>query len=139
MQKIILGFFILLAVSSCSKKDEVHFEAFSPEAFAYDIGDIWEVNATVNVRGFEKIKIDNEFAVSISYSIDLKNPDGDLTVNIFSDLKEVKDKEVNDAQLEAQFELDSSYANGIYLIIFNIKDINTGKSVSAHIEFELED
>ena len=128
-----------LLITGCNKKEEIKFEAFSPEAFAYDIGDVWEVNATVNVRGYEKIERDNQFLVSLSYSVDLINPDGDSTINIFSDSKEVKDKELNDVQLEAQFELDDNYTRGIYKIVFNIKDNNSEKSVSAQVEFELED
>ena len=139
MQKIFVIFIILIAVISCSKKEEIKFEAFSPEAFAYDIGDVWEVNATVNVKGFEKIEIDDESSVSLTYSVDLINPTGDSTKSIFSDLKELKDREINDVQLEAQFELDDSYVNGVYQIVFNIKDNNSGKSVSARVQFELKD
>jgi len=139
MNKILLIALVCIIATSCSKKEEIKFEAFSPEAFAYDIGDVWEVNATVNVRGYEKIERDNQFLVSLSYSVDLINPDGDSTINIFSDSKEVKDKELNDVQLEAQFELDDNYTRGIYKIVFNIKDNNSEKSVSAQVEFELED
>jgi len=139
MNKILLIALVCIIATSCSKKEEIKFEAFSPEAFAYDIGDVWEVNATVNVRGYEKIERDNQFIVSLSYSVDLINPDGDSTINIFSDSKEVKDKELNDVQLEAQFELDDNYTRGIYKIVFNIKDNNSEKSVSAQVEFELED
>lgn len=139
MNKSVFFSFILLFTFSCSKKEEVKFETFSPEAFAYDIGDVWEVNATVNVKGFEKVEIDDEFSVSLSYIIDLINPAGDSTKNIFSDLKELRDREINDVQLEAQFELDDSYVNGLYQIVFNIKDNNSGKTVSARVEFELKD
>ena len=139
MQKIFVIFIILIAVISCSKKEEVKFEAFSPEAFAYDIGDVWEVNATVNVRGFEKVERNDEFSVSLSYSVDLINPDGDSTKNIFSDLKDVRDREINDVQLEAQFELDNTQTQGTYKIVFNINDNNSGKAVSAQVEFELKD
>ena len=139
MNKILLIALVCIIATSCSKKEEIKFEAFSPEAFAYDIGDVWEVNATVNVRGYEKIERDNQFLVSLSYSVDLIKPDGDSTINIFSDSKEVKDKELNDVQLEAQFELDDNYTRGIYKIVFNIKDNNSEKSVSAQVEFDLED
>ena len=139
MNKSVFFIFILLFTFSCGKKEEVKFEAFSPEAFAYDIGDSWEVNATVNVKGFEKVEIDDESSVSLSYSVDLINPTGNSTKNIFSDLKELRDREINEVQLEAQFELDDSYVNGIYKIVFYIKDNNSGKSVSTQVEFELKD
>jgi hypothetical protein len=139
MNKSVFFIFILLFSFSCGKKEEVKFEAFSPEAFAYDIGDVWEVNATVNVRGFTKVERDVETFVSLSYSVDLINPDGDSTKSIFSDSKEVNEQEINDVQLEAQFELDDSYVNGIYNIVFNIKDNNSSKTVSTQVEFELKD
>ena len=37
MNKILFVFFLTLITISCSKKEEVKFEAFSPEAFAYDM------------------------------------------------------------------------------------------------------
>ena len=139
MKKIILIFFFLLITVSCGKKEEVKFEAFSPEAFAYDIGDVWEVNATVNVRGFTKLEKNNQFFVSLSYKVDLINPQGEVTKDIFSDIKEVNEIEISDVQLESQFELDDSYVNGIYKIVFNIKDNNSSKTVSTQVEFELKD
>ncbi len=137
------GTFIIILLTlftfSCSKKEEIKFEAFSPEAFAFDIGENWEVNATVNVRGFKKIKSGDDNSVSLRYEIDLVHPAGDSTKKIFSDSREVKEKEIDDVQLEAQFELDVSSAQGKYKLIFNIKDNNSGKSTSSEVEFELKD
>ena len=130
---------ILLFLISCSKKEEIKFEAFSPEAFAYDIGDSWEVNATINVKGFEQEERDDESFVSLSYSIDLINPEDDSTKNIFSNSKEVNEKEINDVQLEAQFELANTSMLGNYKLLFNIKDNNSGKTTSAETDFELEE
>ena len=49
MKKIFFVLVSLLIIISCSKKD-VKFEAFSAEAFAFDIGDgTAEVNATVRI------------------------------------------------------------------------------------------
>ena len=59
---------------SCGKKEDVKFEAFSPEAFAYDIGDAWEINATVNVKGFKKEEVDDEFSASFDFNVDLIGP-----------------------------------------------------------------
>jgi len=139
MKIIFSSILILFVLISCSKKDEVKFEAFSPEAFAYDIGDSWEVNATINVQGFEKIESGNESSVSLNYSMDLISPAGDSTKNIFSDSKDVKEKEIDDIQLEAQFEIDYASVKGKYMLIFYIKDNNSGKTTSARAEFELKD
>ena len=134
MKNLFLLTSILLLLISCSKKEEVKFEAFSPEAFAYDIGDGWEVNATINVKGFEQEERDDESFASLSYSIDLINPENDSTKNIFSNSKEVNEKEINDVQLEAQFELADTSALGKYKLLFNIKDNNSGKTTSAETD-----
>jgi hypothetical protein len=136
--KIIITLFLLaLLTISCSKKEEVKFEAFSPEAFAYDIGDSWEINSTVNVRGFVKNEVGDELSTSLDFSVDIIDPDGVETKNIFLDSKEVTSKELIDVQLEAQFELDYNTPDGQYKIIFNITDKYSGEIVTAEAEFTL--
>ena len=139
MKNIFCFILLLVLFVSCGEKEEVKFEAFSPEAFAYDLGDLWEVNATVNIKGFKEMEIENEYLASLNFSVDLINPEGDTLTNILSDSKDVKEKEINYIQLEAQFELDASYNEGKYKIIFNIKDNYAGDSTSAEIEVELEE
>ena len=133
--------YILLLISltiSCSKKEEVKFEAFSPEAFAYDIGDSWEINATVNVKGFVKKAVGDELSTSLGFSVDIIDPNGVETKDIFIDSKDVTSKELIDVQLEAQFELDYNSQDGLYKIIFHITDNYSGKILSAEAEFELK-
>jgi len=138
MKKILLIFAISLVVVSCSKKEAVKFEAFSPEAFAYDIGDTWEINATVNVKGFVKKEVGDEPSASFDLSVDMISPDSIVTKNIFSDSKEVSSKELIDVQLEAQFELDYNSLDGLYKLRFNITDKNSGEITTAQAEFELK-
>jgi hypothetical protein len=139
MKNIFNSIIILFMLVSCSKKEEVKFQAFSAEAFAYDIGDGWEVNATVNVKGFSRTEKGNELIISLSYNVDLVNPNGEVTKDIFSDVKEVSDKEINDVQLEAQFDLSSTYPLGEYKVIFNIVDNNSKQTTTAQADFELEE
>ena len=139
MRITILIIALSLVVISCSKKEDVKFEAFNPEAFAYDIGDVWEVNATVNVRGFEKTEKDNQLYASLDYNIDVVNPDGDVIKDVFSNSMEFLEKELSDVQLEAQFEFEKTYTRGVYEIIFGIKDNLSGESVSDKVIFELQD
>jgi len=127
-----------IIVISCSKKEEVKFEAFSPEAFAYDIGDAWEINATVNVKGFVKKEVGDELSTSFDFTVDLTTPDSLEIENIFIDSKEVTDSEIIDVQLESQFELDYNSPEGLYRITFNVTDNNSGKVTSAQTEFELK-
>ena len=138
MNKVLYVFFLILITISCSKKEEVKFEAFSPEAFAYDIGDSWEVNATVNVKGFDKIEAGDEFSASFDYAVDLVGPDSLQVDAIFADTKEITDSELMDVQLEAQFELDYNSPEGLYTITFNITDNNSSKSTSTSTDFELK-
>jgi len=138
MKKIIFILGLLVYVSACSKKEEVKFEAFSPEAFAYDIGDSWEINATVNVKGFVKKEVGEELSASLEFAVDMIGPDSLKVTNIFSDSKDVKSSELSDIQLEAQFELDYNSSEGLYKITFNVTDIYSGEVTSAEAEFELK-
>ena len=137
--KILTILFLLALLSlSCSKKEEVKFEAFSPEAFAYDIGDSWEINATVNVKGFVKKEVGEELSASLEFTVDMIGPDSLEIKNIFDDSKNVTSGELIDVQLEAQFELDYNSPEGLYKITFNVTDINSEEVTSAEAEFELK-
>ena len=138
MYRVITLISLISLIVGCGKKEEVKFEAFSPEAFAYDIGDSWEINATVNVKGFEKKETGKELSTSLDFSVDIIDPDGIETKDIFIDSKEVTSKELIDVQLEAQFELDYNSPDGLYKIVFNITDKFSGETVTAQVEFELK-
>lgn len=138
MKTVLNSIIVILLITGCSRKEDVKFEAFSPEAFAYDIGDAWEINATVNVKGFKKEEVDDEFSASFDFNVDLTGPDSLETENIFVDSKDVTNVELIDVQLEAQFELNYNSPEGLYKIVFNITDKYSGKIVSAETEFELK-
>lgn len=139
MKIIFNSIIILFMLVSCSKKEEEEkFQAFSPEAFAYDIGDSWEINATVNVKGFVRKEAGDELLASLDISVDLVNPDGAKTQDVFIDTKEVTSKELVDVQLEAQFELDYNSSDGLYEIIFHITDKYSGEIIEAETKFELK-
>jgi hypothetical protein len=129
---------ILLLFSSCSK-EEKKLEAFNAEAFAYDLGDSWEVDATVRVKGFEQKEDNNKYKATLGYDIDLIKPAGDTIKALISKTEDkVNDEEFMDVPLEAQFDLDSTYADGNYKLIFNIRDAETGKTASASASFDLK-
>jgi len=138
MYRVITLISLISLIVGCGKKEEVKFEAFSPEAFAYDIGDSWEINATVNVKGFVKKEVGDELSTSLAFRVDIIDPDGVETKNIFIDSKDVTSKELIDVQLEAQFELDYNSPDGLYKIVFNITDKFSGETVTAQVEFELK-
>ncbi len=142
MKKLLLILSILIILISCSKKEEISFQAFSPEAFAYDIGDGWEVNSTVRVKGFQQEQNSQKkfYSVSISYSVNLITPNDSLIENVFEDTFHKSDSEkMMDVQLEAQFDLDTSFSGGVYKIDFRIKDNNSQDSTSIQTDFKLEE
>jgi hypothetical protein len=134
-------FFIGLLLVSCAK-EETKLETFNPEAFAYDLGDSWEVNAVVNVKGFEQRKNPekNNFEASISYSADIKTPAGKIIKDIYTDKADFSSKEeILDVPIEVQFDLDSTYTEGTYRITFNLEDnFSDGKATSS-VDFDLEE
>jgi len=137
MKQFLALIFFAFLLNGCNN-EEVKFEAFSPESFAFDIGDRWEVNAPVNVKGFNQKEIEDTFYASITYSVDLILPDDKKIENIFNNTEEVtKEEEILDIQLEVQFELDSTYTVGKYKLLFTIQDNFSEKSTEASIEFDL--
>jgi hypothetical protein len=132
---IIIGLFVLAA---CSKK-EVKFETLSSEAFAYDIGNgIYEVNASIRVKGFTQNEKDGKYSSSISFSVDLQKPDSSIVKSIFKDVHKESDKEpISDVGLEAQFDLDSTYVEGQYKLIYNILDDISHKELTASVNFDI--
>jgi len=125
-------------LTSCSK-EKTKLEAFNPEAFAYDLGNTWEVNATINVKGFEQRDGSGDtFEASISYSAGIKTPGGKTVENLYSDNINISaQEEIIDIPLEVQFELNSTYSFGKYIIIFNITDSYSQNSVTGFAEFNL--
>ncbi len=133
--------FLSIAVSiiliSCAK-EEPEFTAFSPEAFAYDIGDSWEVIATARVKGIQQSENNGNFSASLSFNVDLVTPEGDTIISKFiDDVEKTLGEKMMDIQLEAQFELDETFGEGRYTVIFNIYESATGKQAKAVAEFDV--
>jgi len=139
--KNLLLFSLILATVACTK-DEIKLETFSPEAFAYDLGEMWEVNALVNVKGFEQRESndDKSFEASIFVLADIKTPDGKLVEGIFADTINVTHHEdILDIPLDVQFVLDSTYSLGRYQIVIHITDEFSKKDITTTVEFDLTD
>jgi hypothetical protein len=152
MKKLLLNsrnrwktFFPLLIIlsflsASCSSEEEKKLEAFSPEAFAYDLGNGWEVNASTFVKGFRQEKEGENYTALLSFDLDLVPPKGDTIKSLISRTEDKKSKEeMIDAELEAQFVLDSTYAPGKYSVIFRIKDGMTNRTAVSTAGFEISE
>ncbi|MCU0343710.1 MAG: hypothetical protein MUF28_07795 [Ignavibacterium sp.] len=139
MKKILLFIISLLVIAACSKK-EVSFEAFSAEAFVFDIGDgVAEVNSSVRVKGFVQTEKDNNYKAAIAYDIDLLKPDSTVEKSVFKFVQKDENTEpIDDIALEAQFNLDSTYEAGVYTLIYKIADENSQKTLETKVNFDLE-
>jgi hypothetical protein len=134
----ISGICILLLFSSCSK-EEKKLEVFNAEAFAYDLGESWEVDATIRVKGFNQNENNSKFTATLSYDIDLVKPSGDTVKSLISKTEDKSNNEViMDVPLEIQFDLDSTYTDGDYKLILRVKDAETGNMASASAPFSLK-
>ncbi len=135
---LISSLILLFLFSSCSKKEETKLEAFSPEAFAYDVGDQFEVNASTRVKGFQQKEENKKFKASLAYDIDIVKPDGDTIKSMITRVEDkINDEKMTDVPLEIQFNLDSTYALGKYKLIFEIKDVNSDGKASSSASFDL--
>lgn len=140
MKYFLSAFFIyILFFAGCGKDEESKLEAYNAEAFAYDLGGSWEVNATTRVKGFVQKEGNGDFKALLSYEIDLVTPAGDTIKSMISRAEDKKKNEkMSDVDLETQFELDSTHAEGNYKVIFNVRDANTGQTAKSSAEFVLE-
>ena len=128
----------LFLFSACSKKKEVKLTAYNATAFAYDLGNSWEVDATTRVKGFVQKEESNMFSASLAYDINLITPKNDTLKSLISKVVDKSEKEkMSDTGLEAQFDLDSTYSYGTYKLLWNVKDVATNDTASASTNFKL--
>ncbi len=133
-------FLFALLFSACSKKETARLEAFSPEAFAYQLGDSSEVDATTRVKGFEQKEENGMFTATLSYDIDIVTPKGDTVKSIISKVVDKSQKEkMTDTPLEVQLDLDSTYVKGNYKIIFRIKDALSNQTAVSSADFTVDE
>lgn len=139
MKNILFVFISLFLVIACSKKD-IKFEAFSAEAFTFDLGDgTAEVNATVRVKGFTQIEKDDNYNAAIAFEVDLLKPDSSISKSVFKFVQNTEKAEpISDIALEAQFALDSSYQSGTYTLVYKIADKNSDNTLETNVSFDLE-
>ena len=137
MKKLIIISILFLSLFACSDP-EPNLQLFNAEAFAYDIGDSWEVNATVNAKGFLQKELEDTYQLKLSYSVDLVTPESDSLISIYSDsIEEMSDEELIDIPLEAQIEIDSTFSSGNYKLIFNVTDELSGQQKNLVADINL--
>ncbi|MBV6513563.1 MAG: hypothetical protein FMNOHCHN_03098 [Ignavibacteriaceae bacterium] len=132
---------LVLFIAGCSS-DEKPFEIYNPEVFSFFLEEdnLWEVNASAQIRGFQQNEENKQFSHHLSFSVDLILPDGAKKEGISTgDYQETAMERLTDLQLEAQFELDSSYTASGYKLVWNVKDELSGKTITKESEFKLSE
>ena len=96
------------------------------------------MNATTRVKGFTQNERENNYSATIAFDIDLITPAGDTIKALISRVEDKTDKEkLTDIPLEAQFDLDTTYAAGDYKVIFNVKDVMSNQTAKSTASFQL--
>lgn len=125
-----------LIIISCAEEEE-KLELFSPDAFAFILDDGWELNASVNVRGFKQKEENDKYYYSVIYLVHMITPT-DTILNIdFGKLEKTSSEELLDLTIESQIDVNSEFETGNYeLILFAEDQLNTNKD-TIHIPFSL--
>lgn len=132
---LLLLLFVLF--TSCSE-EEKKLEIMSSEAFAFSLPVGWELNASVNITGFEQQEENDQFTAKLSYSFHLITPQSDTLYEAdYGYIDKHEDESIMDIQIDSQMEIDSSFGTGKYFIIFEITDDYSLKTISAVNNFEL--
>lgn len=135
-----LSFIFLLSFLffiSCSE-EEKQLELFSPEAFAFSLDTNWEVNASVQVRGFSQKENDGLFELKLSYQLDLELPNGEVVAKVDIDkLNENNSENILDLGIDSQIELDSNFTAGKYKLTFIVEDNFSHQTAVISTEFDL--
>ncbi len=122
MKYLIVVSALLFVLVGCS--EEPKLELFSPESFAFSMGDGWEVNATVNAKGFAQIEKENSdlYYSNISYSVNLFTPEDSIYNADYDSIIDSTNEEILDIQIESQLQLDSGFSHGQYKLEFIVVD-----------------
>lgn len=127
---------LVLLLLACSS-DKTKIELFSPEAFAYQLEEGWELNATVRVKGFQQNEVNNQLQASLSYNIDLITP-ADTVKNVDNgSLEETNEEEFLELMVDSQIQLDTAFIEGNYELIFYVEDNFSKSRDTASVKFKL--
>lgn len=137
MKKLIPILIILLSLSSCSK-EEMKLELFSPEAFAFSMGESWELNSSVQIKGFLQKEKDEKFSADLSYTVHIITPETDTLFDAdYGLIQNTAGEEMIDLSLDVQIEFDSSFSPGEYKIIYEVKDELSEQTAITEAPFRL--
>ena len=139
MKKLLITFSLLpLLFIGCS--EEPKLVLFSPESFAFSLDNGWEVNASVNAKGFAQIEKENSdlYFTHLSYSVNLFTPEDSLYNTDYNSFIDSTKEEIMDTQIETQLELDNGFAKGNYTLEFIVEDKYSLTKDTLSTKFVLE-
>jgi len=128
----------LLLLISCSEDPKLVL--FSPEAFAFSLDNGWEVDASVNAKGFAQIKKENSdlYFSHLDYSVNLYSANDTIINADFDSLIDSSKEKLMDLQIESQLELNSGFSKGKYKVEFIVEDKYSSTKDTLSAEFNLD-
>ncbi len=130
---------IIFFLFACSE-EELKLEVYSPEAFAFQIENEWELNASAQVKGFKQIEEDEEYSTKLSFFANLITPSGELLEEVdYGMIDKKNEEELMDIQLGIQIVLDSSFVQGEYTLQIIVLDDYSEQQDSTEVKFSLSE
>ena len=137
-KKSLVAFLATLLFIGCSEDPKLVL--FSPESFAFSLDNGWEVNASVNAKGFAQIeKEDSElYFTHLKYSVNLYTPEDSLYNADYDSIIDSTNEKIMDIQIDSQLELDRGFAKGNYSLEFIVEDKYSTTKDTLSTQFILE-
>ncbi len=138
--KNLLKVSILATLLFLSCAEDPKLILFSPESFAFSLDEGWEVNASVNAKGFAQIEKENSdlYFTHITYSVNFFTPEDSIYKADYDSIIDSTDEEIMDMQIETQLELDNGFSKGNYTIEFIVEDKYSITKDTLSTQFVLE-
>ncbi len=138
MKKLLLIAAIVMFAFACSKPN-VPMELFSPDAFAFEVDNGYELNTSIRVKGFNKVDTAEVEEATVNYMLNIITADNDTIKNVYAGKVsgEGDDEEFMEMEIEVQVLLDASFESGKYTLEFLAQDNNSTEKDTSVIGFEL--
>ena len=135
---LLVAFLATLLFIGCS--EDPNLILFSPESFAFSLDNGWEVNASVNAKGFAQIEKENNdlYFTHLDYTVNLFTPEDSLFDVDHDSVIDSTEEELMDIQIETQIELDTGFNAGNYTIEFIVEDKYSTTTDTISTQFVLE-
>ncbi len=128
---------IVLIIFSCSEENN-KFEVYNSEAFAFQVDNEWELNASAQVKGFTQVEENDEYLAKLSYYVNLITPSGEELEEIdYGMIDRNSVEKLTDTQIEIQVILDSSFVKGEYALKIFVVDDYSEQQSNTETKFSL--